>query len=127
MGFFSLLFGPSNYGKKIYRKEFNDILRSIPDISLQDREYLNKVFSDELSGGLYASELKRQIQSLIYKTDDRLRAGEVEKVKRKILAKKEPKIQEKPQEKPTQKPEERERPQPPDGFDRTNERQNPYL
>jgi len=71
--------------KRIYRYEFNKILKTIPEISREEREYLNRVFSNELVDGLTEFELRQKIQKLKANTTDSIDGFEAEKVKRKLL------------------------------------------
>ena len=71
--------------KRIYKYEFNEILRRITDISQKEREYLNKIFVNDLIDGLTEFELRDKINKLYYNQKDILDQWELEKVKRKIL------------------------------------------
>lgn len=82
--FYDILFGGGD-SKKIYQGQFNQALRSISDISEEERKYLNEVFSNDLKDGLTGYELKQRIEKLRYKTDDILDPYEVEKVKKKLM------------------------------------------
>lgn len=78
-----ILFGDG--GKKIYRKDFNKALRSLSDISKEERKYLNEVFKSDLADGLTSYELKQRIEKLRHIPDDPLDSYEVEQVKKKLL------------------------------------------
>ena len=80
---FDLLFG--NEPKKIYRRDFNKALRSLSDISKDERKYLNQVFKSDLRDGLSGYELKKRIEKLRYNPDDPLEPEEVEQVRKKLL------------------------------------------
>ena len=82
MLFFDLLFGDDS--KKIYSKDFNKALGQIPDISKEERAYLNDVFQKDLADGLSKYELEERIAKLRYKSDDPLDPWEVEQVKKKL-------------------------------------------
>jgi hypothetical protein len=86
MDFLGALFG-ANETKKIFRKDFNGALKQLPDISPEEREYLNQVFAGDLKDGLTVSELKRTIEKLHRNPNDDLDFYEVEHVKRKLLEK----------------------------------------
>lgn len=71
--------------KKIYKLEFNELLKYIPDISLEEREYLNQVFANDLVDGLTEYELRRKIEHLKIDPKDQIDQWEAEKVKQKLL------------------------------------------
>jgi len=70
---------------RIYRYEFNEILKKIPDISTEERAYLNQVFQKDLIDGLTEFDLRQKINSLSYNQEDQLDRWELESVKKKIL------------------------------------------
>ncbi len=84
MGLIEALFGLDDT-KKIYRKEFEQALRSLPNLSHEEIEYLEGVFADALKDGITEAELKKEILELQYNTSDDLDAVEVESVKRKLF------------------------------------------
>jgi len=84
MGFIEILFGLDNT-KKIYRKEFEQALKSLPSISYEEREYLRGIFSNALKDGITETELRKAILGLQHNTSDNLDASEVESVKRKLF------------------------------------------
>lgn len=73
--------------KRIYRYQFNEILKKIPEISPKEREYLNRVFRKELIDGLTLWELKQKINQLRLDKKDELDQWEIEKVRKKLLEK----------------------------------------
>ena len=73
--------------KRIYKYEFDTILRNIMDISPEERKYLNQIFVNDLIDGLTEFELKEKINKLRYNQKDILDQWELEKVKKKILEK----------------------------------------
>jgi len=79
---FDTLFGSS---KNINKKKFNELLRKIPEISKQERDYLNERFKKDLSDGLTSYEIKKRIEKLRYNSGDCLDRSEVEKVRKKLL------------------------------------------
>jgi len=81
---FDILFGGDS-NKRIYRKEFEQALRSLPNISHEEMEYLEGVFADALKDGITEAELKKEILELKHNTSDNLDAAEVESVKRKLF------------------------------------------
>ena len=77
----------SKGNKRIYKEEFNRILRSTQDISDKEREYLNNVFSRDLVDGLTEFEIKEKINSLRQNQKDNLDQWELERVKKRLLEK----------------------------------------
>jgi len=71
--------------KRIYKAEFNEILKYTEGISQQEREYLNKVFAGDLIDGLTEWELTQRIQRLKVDTKDPIDQWDSERVKQKIL------------------------------------------
>jgi len=71
--------------KRINKYEFNEILKYIPEISHEERDYLNKVFANDLVDGLTEFELRQKIQHLKFDTKDPIDSFEAEKIKNKIL------------------------------------------
>ena len=84
MGLIEALFGLDDT-KKIYRKEFEQALRSLPNLSHEEIEYLEGVFADALKDGITEAELKKEILKLKHNASDDLDAVEVESVKRKLF------------------------------------------
>lgn len=72
------------YGR-IYTYEFNTLLRGIPEISIQEREFLNKYFANRLSEGLSADQLKLEIGRLKLNASDPISSEDAERVKRVVL------------------------------------------
>ncbi len=77
-----MIFGQKH---RIYKDEFNKLLKTIPGISEKDRAYLNQVFSSDLIDGLTEFELREKTNRLLHNTTDILTPWEVEAIKRKIL------------------------------------------
>jgi len=75
------LFGDS---KRIYKKEFNKILKKTPDISRKDRKYLGEVFSKDMAGGLTRFEVNQRTKQLRHNTKDILKPYEVKRVKNRL-------------------------------------------
>jgi len=71
--------------KRIYKAEFNEILKYTEGISQQEREYLNKAFAGDLLDGLTEWELTQKIQKLKFDTEDPIDQWDSERVKQKIL------------------------------------------
>lgn len=81
MGIFDLLSAPD---KKIYRRDFEKILRHIPELSRVERLYIEGTFGDELNDGLSKFELQKKCQQLMYRPGDPIDAEEVEKIREKL-------------------------------------------
>jgi len=84
MGIIEDIFGIDT-GRKIYHKEFESAIKSLPHIDDKEREYLRGIFSGALKDGITQKELFVRIKSLEHTTNDILDAHEVESVKRKLL------------------------------------------
>jgi len=84
MNILEMLFG-GNAGKRIYRKEFEQAITVLPNISDKEREYLRGVFSSVLKDGITEIELKKVILGLQHNASDNLDSIEVESVKRKLF------------------------------------------
>ncbi|NQV00669.1 MAG: hypothetical protein HQ537_00905 [Parcubacteria group bacterium] len=78
MGFFSS-------SKKIYRDDFKKTLRKIPQLSPNERHYVEGVFSDSLKDGLSEYEMKKEISRLKRVSGDPLDSFEIDKLKKKLL------------------------------------------
>jgi len=70
--------------KKISRRDFEKSLWEIPELSDQERAYIEGVFQQALKDGLSEYELKREISRLKYNPNDSLDSFEVEKIKKKL-------------------------------------------
>ncbi len=71
--------------KKIYKEKFKKILRQIPQLSPQERQYVLGVFQDALNNGLSKEEIRREINQLKRDYNDILDSNEVDKLKNKLL------------------------------------------
>ncbi len=71
--------------KNIYRDDFKKALRKIPQLSRNERDYIESVFDNSLKNGLSKSELKKEISQLKQNTNDPLDSFEVEKLKKKLM------------------------------------------
>ncbi len=71
--------------RRIHKYEFNEILKYVPDISPEERAYLNQAFAGELLDGLTEWELKDKISKLKYNQEDNMDQWELEKIKKKLL------------------------------------------
>ncbi len=71
--------------KRIFRNEFNNILKYIPNISEQERMFLLSVFENDLVDGLTEFELKQKIERLKFNEKDPIDREEAETVKKKLL------------------------------------------
>jgi len=74
-------------GDRIHKKEFNNALRQIGDISKDERNYLNQVFEKDLEDGITKEEMTNRIKELRVNYEDDLDAREVEQIKEKFLGK----------------------------------------
>ena len=79
----SAFFGESD---RINKLEFNKALKQLPDISVEERQYLNQVFAKDLKGGLTNYELKKRIERLRRNKDDSIDSQELKNVKKKLLS-----------------------------------------
>jgi hypothetical protein len=70
--------------KKIYRKDFQKTLKSIPKLSPKEKEYVKSVFDKSLRGGLSEYEVKKEISRLKHNSNDPLSRFEVKKLKKKL-------------------------------------------
>ena len=84
MNILEMLFG-GNTGKRIYRKEFEQAITVLPNISDKEREYLRGVFGNAVKDGITEIELKKVIFGLQHNAGGNLDAIEVESVKRKLF------------------------------------------
>lgn len=71
--------------KKIYRDDFKKALRGIPQLSQNERAYVESVFDNSLKNGLSKSELKKEINQLKRNSSDSLDSFEVKKLKKKLM------------------------------------------
>jgi len=71
--------------KKIYRREFNQALGKVSNLSKEEKKYLNEVFKGDLNDGLSEYELRQRINKLRYNATDPLDSYDVEQVKKKLL------------------------------------------
>jgi len=84
MGIIEAIFGLDE-NKKIYHREFDTALKSLPHIDDKEREYLYGVFSGVLKDGITQKELTDKMRLLEYSAGDILDAHEVESIKRKLF------------------------------------------
>lgn len=82
--FFDTFFGDVD---RIRKKEFDELLKQIPELSKEEINYLKEVFKGDLSDGLTLSEVKQKIERLSHNYNDSLDSFEVKKVKEKLLEK----------------------------------------
>lgn len=73
--------------KKIYRRDFEKLLRSIPELSETERSYIEGVFQDSLRDGLTKYELKKEIERLRNNPNDDIDSFEIKKIKNKLMEK----------------------------------------
>lgn len=74
-------------GKKIYRRDFEKLLKSIPELSKIERSYIEGVFQDSLRDGLTKYELKKEIERLRKNPNDDIDSFEIGKIKEKLIEK----------------------------------------
>jgi len=84
MGIIEAIFGLDE-SRKIYHKEFETAIKSLPHIDDREREYLRGVFSGVLKDGITQKELIGKIRQLEHSPADILDMHEVESVKRKLF------------------------------------------
>lgn len=72
--------------KALYKEKLKQILKEIPQLSLQEREYVIAAFSRYLKGGLEKWEAEKILKELKLNAFDILSPIEVEKIKQKILS-----------------------------------------
>ena len=74
----------SSSSKKIYRDDFKEALRKVPQLSHKERSYIEGVFSKPLENGLSEYEVKKEIGRLKHVSGDPLDSFEIEKLKQKL-------------------------------------------
>jgi len=84
MGIIEDIFGMDS-GRKIYHKEFESAINSLPHLDDREKEYLRGVFSGPLKDGITQKELIEKIRLLEHSQNDILDAHELESVKRKLF------------------------------------------
>jgi hypothetical protein len=72
-------------GDRVHKKEFNQALGQIPEISREEKNYLNEVFKKDLEDGITKEEMKNKIRELNVNYEDDLDAREVKQIKQKFL------------------------------------------
>jgi len=73
--------------KKIYRRDFDKILKNISELSKTERSYIEGVFQNSLRDGLTKDELKKEIERLKRNSDDEIDSYEIKKIKDKLMGK----------------------------------------
>ena len=76
------LFSP---GKSISRSKLDKMLRAIPALSPQEREYVKAVFGKFLSNGISRLEAEKVIRGMKFNFSDNLDSSEVQRVKERML------------------------------------------
>lgn len=70
----------------LYKDKLEKLLREIPELSPQEREYVKALFSKVESGGIEKWEAEKLLKGMKLNFKDNLDRIEVEKVKQKILS-----------------------------------------
>jgi len=78
MGFF----GSSN--PKVRPRDFDKTLKSVPDLTRRERDYVRGVFQKPLKDGLTRKELDTEIRGLRRNKGDRLSSSEVKRIQDKL-------------------------------------------
>ncbi|MBI5732404.1 hypothetical protein HY967_00385 [Candidatus Jorgensenbacteria bacterium] len=72
--------------KSLSKEKLNTLLHQITALSPQEREYVKAAFSRFITGGISKAEAERTVRQLKLNFADNLDAGEVERIKLKILS-----------------------------------------
>jgi hypothetical protein len=71
--------------KRIYRDEFNNIIKELFPFSDKEREYLKGIFDKDLVDGLTEWELKDKVMKMQINQTDEVDTYEAQKIKNKLL------------------------------------------
>jgi len=71
--------------KRIYRDEFNNIIKELFPFSDKERNYLKTIFDKDLVDGLTEWELKDKVMKMEVNQTDEVNTYEAEKIKNKLL------------------------------------------
>ncbi|MBU4205072.1 hypothetical protein KKE19_04430 [Patescibacteria group bacterium] len=74
-----------SYERRVNTYKFNETLKKMPNISRQERDYLNQTFKKDLQNGLSAWELKQRINKLHYNKGDVMTPSDLNRVKNTVL------------------------------------------
>lgn len=69
----------------IYLDRLNQILRQIPQLSPQERDYVKGIFGQYGAGGIDKFEAQRAIRQMKFNFSDTLNPYEVSKIQEKIM------------------------------------------
>jgi len=70
----------------IYKEKLEKLLREIPELSSQEKEYVKACFSKFLTGGIDKWEAEKVIRELKLNLKDEIDSSEIEKIKAKIMS-----------------------------------------
>ncbi|HUT96229.1 MAG TPA: hypothetical protein VMW82_01515 [Candidatus Paceibacterota bacterium] len=84
MGILSTLLGVDDT-RKISKKEFQEKLNEIPELTGKEKEYLKAFFENELENGLTLGEVKQGIHKLKHNYNDSITEHEVEELRKKLI------------------------------------------
>jgi hypothetical protein len=85
MGFWDVWFGAGTSVKRINKKEFKKALKELPDLSNEERAYVEAAFGKELSDNqLTASEVRKRVSQLRKNYSDSLDSYEIEHLQEKL-------------------------------------------
>jgi hypothetical protein len=73
--------------KRIYRDEFNNIIKELFPFSDKERDYLKAIFDKDLVDGLTEWELKDKVIKMQTNQTDEVDTYEAQKIKNKLLGK----------------------------------------
>jgi len=71
--------------KRIYRDEFNSIIKELFPFGDKERNYLKTVFDKDLVDGLTEWELKDKVMKMEANQTDEVNTYEAEKIKNKLM------------------------------------------
>jgi hypothetical protein len=71
--------------KLINRYELNVLLEQIFPFNEKDRNYVKKIFENDLADGISEYDLRDKVQKMKYDQNDEIDENEAERIKNKIL------------------------------------------
>jgi hypothetical protein len=85
MGLIEALFGINDNPKRIRKIEFDKALKSIPQLTGQEKNYIRGVFGKDLKdGSINIAELKKELMDLKSNKTDPLSDQDVQKIKGRL-------------------------------------------
>jgi len=72
--------------QNLSREKLKNLLKEIPQLSPQEREYVKALFEKFITGGITKSEAEQVIRKMKLNFADELDYFEVEKIKEKIMS-----------------------------------------